>query len=105
MGGVDECSNFGVTGHGPPNFWTFNSAADNLDSTVPVLPAIFAFTPGTRTRVQINVGDGVDTGAVTLVALDAGFSVLDSDAEVLGLALQTLSTSAAGTNFAASCRG
>ena len=97
------CSGFNTTGASAPNFLAWNCNAINGDGTIPVLPQLIAYTGGSVTTVSIDVGTGLDVGTATLVALDAGFAVLDADSVPVGTAspdaLRTLATDAPGTAF------
>jgi hypothetical protein len=93
---LDECGNFGVTGHSPPNFLAWNSSTINFDGSVPALPEVIFF-PSLVSAFSVNVGSFSGAGqTATLVALNAAFQPVDSDALTLTPNLQTLSVSAAG---------
>lgn len=90
---LNECSNFGVTGHSAPNFLAFNTTAFLPSGGVPEGPETIAFTSPVSS-VQINAGHA-DAGTITLAcfsgASPAGtFSVLGTPA------LTTLSVVAPG---------
>lgn len=97
---LDECSNFDVTGHSPPNFLAFNAEATLEDGGIPSLPEIlyFAWIPVSAVQVNAGVGFGY-TGPVAMVALDANFTMLGWDYIMVASQLQTLSVRAPGIRF------
>ena len=98
---LNECARFGVTGHSSPNFLAWNCNDSNGDGSTPQLPQLIAYTGGTVSDVSINIGSATDAGAAAaLAALDADFNVLHvSSVVILAPAVQTVSTSAAGTVY------
>lgn len=63
---LDQCSNFGVTGHSPPNFLAFNCGAVMSDGGIPTLPETIIL-PSESTGVSLKVGDGSDPGKIVKI--------------------------------------
>ena len=97
---LNECSNFDVTGHSPPNFLAFNADATLEDGGIPSLPEIlwFAWAPVLAVQVNAGVGTGI-TGPVAMIALDANLTVVGGDAIMVASQLQTLRVQAPRITF------
>lgn len=52
---LNECGNFGVTGHSPPNFLAFNCSSVLGDGGIPKLPEKVVF-PNASTQVSLKIG-------------------------------------------------
>ena len=97
------CGGFNVTGISQPNFMAWNCQAANADGTVPALPEVWFFT-NPVTTVSVRIGSASHAGEnAALVALGPypTFTPLDVKVVQLTSALQTITTTAAGTNAAA----
>lgn len=95
----DECSNFGVSGHSPPNFLGFNPDAVFADGGIEKLPEIIAFT-ATVSSVQLNVASGGGTfGTVLLLARDADNNPIAFDTVEIDRVMQTLIVSVPGIKW------
>ena len=69
---LDECSNFGVPAHSPPNFLAFNNAVVYPDGGVPKLPELIMVGPG-HTRVSMWASGGYIPGfPVAIIAFGPG---------------------------------
>ena len=97
---LDECSNFGVSGHSSPNFLAFNSTFPLMDGGLPIGPETMTFTPlspavqlGATVSMNCGAGSGT-TGTATLECFDTGGGSLGSDVINIASALQPLSVSA-----------
>jgi len=93
---LNECGNFGVSGHSPPNFLAFNAGAVLSDGGIPRNPEIIKFSP-LVSEVQINAGSGADAGMSLLMeAFDSTGNLLGADSIIMQPGMQTLSISANG---------
>ncbi len=94
-GGVlDQCGNFGVSGHSPPNFLAFNAGSAFSNGGIPRPPETITFING-ASYVQVNAGSYGGAGQiVTMEAFDAAGSSLGSDSLTLASTLDTLSITA-----------
>lgn len=91
---LDECSNFLVSGHSPPNFLAWNCTATNFDGTKPALPAEIKFLEPVST-VSIKVGSASFAGVnARLIAFDSAFNQVDVAATPLASNLKTLTVMA-----------
>ncbi len=83
---LNECGNFGVTGHTAPNFlaWNNGGPATGLSET-------FTFSPP-ATSVTLNAGSNKG-GTGTLVAYDSAGGVITSSSISIGTTLQPISVS------------
>jgi hypothetical protein len=91
---LDECGNFGVTGHSPPNFLAFNTDANLSSGGIPRGPETLTFSVTVDT-VAIN-GGGDLAGTITLECFDSGAASVGSQSIAGASALQPLSVTAAG---------
>lgn len=96
-GGIlNECGNFGVAGHSPPNFLAFNSAAHFSDTGIPRDPQQMHFSSPVS-QVSILAATGSDwVGPVAMRAYDAGNVLLSGHSFMLQPTVQLLTVSAAG---------
>ena len=92
---LDECSSFGVSGHSSPNFLAFNCTAQMSDGGIPDAPETLTFSPAVA-EVSILVGSGLESTTVSLSGYDSGGGLVDSDAVLIGSAMQLLSISGSG---------
>ena len=91
---LNECSNFDVTGHSPPNFLAFNGQAQLSDGGNPTLPEILYFIqPVSSVQVNAGVGAGI-TGPVVMAAFDTNLRMVGADFIFVSSQLQTLSVQA-----------
>ena len=99
-GGIlDQCGNFGVTGHSPPNFLAFNVNSGFGDGGIPRPPETITFING-ASHVQVNAGSGSSAGQlVTMDAFNAGGALVGSDSLTLAPTLDTLSVTASGISY------
>jgi hypothetical protein len=87
---LNECGNFGVSGHSSPNFLAFNCHAQLSGGGVPRGTEVLTFSQPVR-RLSAYVGSRVDSGAAMRVfALSSSGTVLDSDAVYLRPDLQMI---------------
>jgi hypothetical protein len=93
-GRLDECGNFGVSGHSSPNFLAFNKDALYSDGGVPKSPQGVLFD-STYSRVQVKAGS-VFPKKFYMRAFDAGGTLIGSAQITLTSAVQAVSISAAG---------
>ena len=92
---LDECGNFDVTGHSPPNFLAFNAEALLNDGGIPRDPETILFSPPYPTSVSFKVGSGADPGALSADAFDSDDVLVDSQAlPMLAAALQSVALNA-----------
>jgi hypothetical protein len=88
---LDECSNFGVSGHSSPNFLGFNNGASLSDGGVPQGPETITFDL-LASHVQINAGSGYNLGeTATMECFNSLDNLVGSDSITITSALQTLS--------------
>ncbi len=92
-GVIDECGNFGVTGHSPPNFLGFNRAAQFNYGGRPIPPETMNFNPPVH-GVSIGVGSS-ETGSAWMGAFDSGGVLVDTDVVALSTAVQPMWVSGA----------
>jgi hypothetical protein len=97
---LDQCGNFGVTGHSPPNFLAFNTDSNLSNGGIPRGPETLTFSVSADT-VTINGGHDL-AGTITLECFDAGAATVGSQSISGTSALQPLSVTASGQ--IASCR-
>jgi hypothetical protein len=90
---LDECSNFGVSGHSSPNFLAFNTFAVLSDGGVPQGPETIKFAFPVNT-VKILAGAG--SGTIKMEAFDGGGNSLGGNSISAGGALQGLGVAAPG---------
>jgi hypothetical protein len=91
---LNECGNFGVSGHSPPNFLAWNCNAFNFDGTRPALPAEIKFLDRVS-AVSVKVGSATSTGSTArLVAFNSAFAQIAVAATTVGANLRTLRVSA-----------
>lgn len=91
---LDECSNFDVTGHSPPNFLAFNANAPMEDGGIPKIPELIIFI-NPVSSVQINAGKGYGgSGKVVMIAKDPNFNTVGFDVIKVASQMQTLSVRA-----------
>jgi hypothetical protein len=96
---LNECSNFGVSGHSPPNFLAWNCDATNFDGTRPALPAEIKFLDPVS-KVSVKVGSGANAGVrARLIAFDSTFTQIDVAATTLASNLKTLTVTAPGIRY------
>lgn len=91
---LDQCGNFGVTGHSPPNFLAWNETATLSNGGIPKGPETLTFSPAVS-LVQVNAGSP-GGGLVKMEAFNAAGGSLGSDSFTLTSALQTLRVTANG---------
>lgn len=94
---LDQCGNFGVSGHSAPNFLAFNSTALCADGGVPRAPETLHFSPPvTQVSMLVALGYGGGPEPVTLRAYDAS-NVLVSGQSITPLpAVQLMSVTGPG---------
>jgi subtilisin family serine protease len=93
---LDECGNFGVSGHSPPNFLAVNCASELADGGIPQDPEYLWFSPAVS-QVSANVGSNTDAGQlITMSAYDGAWQLLAEDSRTLAPELGPLSVSAPG---------
>jgi len=85
---LNECGNFGVTGHSKPNFLAFNKISYLSDGGIPIGPETITFI-STVSQVQINAG-GANSGVVIMTAYDEQNVPIGSVLITGTAALQTL---------------
>lgn len=91
---LNECSNFGVTGHSSPNFLAFNTGTSLSNGGIPKGPETITFN-SVVSHVQINAGSS-SAGTIIMTAYNAQNVALGS-AQITGnSALQTLLIQKAG---------
>jgi len=91
---LDECGNFGVTGHSPPNFLAFNVNSTLSNGATPQGPEEIDFTAIVDT-VTINGGHS-SSGTITLECYDSTGMVVGSQSITGTSALQPITVTAAG---------
>jgi|GEM_PF-1755665 len=91
---LNECSNFGVTGHSTPNFLAFNIGSSMSNGGIPKGPETIIFN-SIVSQVQINAGSS-NAGTVIMTAYNAQNVSLGSAQITSTSALQTLSIQKAG---------
>ncbi len=93
---LDECGNFGVSGHSSPNFLAINCGSSLSDGGIPQNPEYLDFNPPVD-YVQINAGSGSGAGTTVIMnAYDAAGNLIGSDSLIMASVLDTLSIAAAG---------
>ena len=90
---LNECSNFGVTGHSAPNFLAFNTEIRLPNGGIPAGPETIVFADSVAS-VQINVGQ-TDAGTITLACF-TGSSPAGTSTVIGKASLTTLSVSGPG---------
>ena len=90
---LNECGNFGVSGHSSPNFLAFNTGLTLSDGGVARGPETLHFDPPV-VAVQAMVGAG--SGSATLNAYNAAGDLVDSDTIALVSTLSPISVAAPG---------
>lgn len=91
---LDECGNFGVTGHSPPNFLAFNVNSSLQNGATPQGPEQMSFSEVVDT-VTINGGHS-SSGTITLECFDGAGASVGMQSITGSSALQPLTVSAAG---------
>lgn len=95
-GNLNECGNFGVTGHSAPNFMAFNANSSYMDGGVPTPPETITFdTPLTFFAAKMGSGSGAGQPA-TLTAYGADGQVLASSTLTLATQLEYATITASG---------
>jgi hypothetical protein len=93
---VNECGNWGVSGHSSPNFVGFNVNGAYMDGGLALPPGkIWFTTPVGQVTVNVASGGGVP-GTARMVAYDAAHHKLAADEVVLSSQMQPLEVVAAG---------
>lgn len=93
---LDECGNFGVTGHSSPNFLAINCSAGMMNGGFASPPEYLDF-PNTASFVGLRVGSGAGQGIeLSMEAYDVNQQLVDSDSVILTPAMQTLLVSGPG---------
>ena len=82
---LDECGNFGVSGHSSPNFLAFNTGSGLASGGTPAGPETLLFTPA-ATYVSF-LGGSASAGTVTATAYDASGIQVDQDVIATGSTL------------------
>jgi hypothetical protein len=96
---LDECSNFGVTGHSSPNFLAFNCGSVLSTGGVPFLPEKLIFTTPVS-GVSLKIGGGNSIGeSISLTAKTALGRVVDNETVVLAAALTTVNLTSTKSNI------
>jgi hypothetical protein len=93
---LDECSNFGVSGHSSPNFLAFNSGLTMSDGGIPKGPETILFaTP--VSEVQAIVGSNSGAGqTLTMAAYDAESALVNSATVTLASQMKAIKVSGQG---------
>ena len=96
---LDECSNFGVTGHSSPNFLAFNCGSVLSTGGVPFLPEKLIFrTP--VSGVSLKIGSSSSAGeSIALTAKTALGKVVDTDTVILASAMTTVNLTSTRSNI------
>jgi hypothetical protein len=92
---LNECGNFGVSGHSSPNFLAVNAGAQLSDGGIPQDPEYLYFTPAVS---QVTAKFGSNSGAgytLTMSAYDSAWNLVAQNALVLSPTMTALSVSAA----------
>ena len=84
---LNQCGNFGVSGHSSPNFLAWNTCCVSTTETLTFTNPIHSFS--------IKVGAS-SSGTATVVAYDSGGGVLQTVTQSYGSSLTTISLSATG---------
>lgn len=92
---LDECSNFGVTGHSSPNFLAFNAGAGYPGGGFARDPELLRFTTP-HSHVELKAGDGFSTGTLTLTGFDVFGMPVATDSISISPALQTMTLDGPG---------
>jgi hypothetical protein len=93
---LDECGNFGVSGHSSPNFLAANCNSVMLNGGTPWGPETLTFTE-TIVSCSALVGSNSGQGStLSMEAYDIGGGLVASDTIVLAPELQLLGVAAAG---------
>jgi len=96
---LNECSNFGVTGHSSPNFLAFNADAPMEDGGIPKIPELIIFiNPVSSVQINAGVGFGV-SGKVVMIAKDPNFNTVGFDVINVASQMQTLIVRANAIKF------
>ena len=74
---LDQCGNFGVTAHSPPNFLAFNTGATLSNGGHPIGPETITFSNPVKT-FSLNVGH-LSSGQVTVTAYNSSNTLVDQD--------------------------
>jgi hypothetical protein len=91
---LNECGNFGVSGHSAPNFLAWNTTANLSNGGIPTGPETLVFSQPVG-LVQINAGS-TSGGQITMQAFNAADALLGSASLTMTAALQTLKITAIG---------
>jgi len=88
---VDQCGNWFITGHSPPNFVGYNSFGQLQNLGLPIPPGELWFVPPV-TRVTMKTGAGfvLTREEVKIRALGPAGNEVDADAAIIGPEMQTL---------------
>jgi hypothetical protein len=91
---LDECSNFGVSGHSAPNFLAFNTSATLSGGGQPIAPETILFdTEVIEVQVLAAAGSGSAGGVLTMQAFNASDELVDSTAVALTGEMQPVTVS------------
>ena len=92
---LDQCGNFGVTGHSSPNFLAFNCGTALSDSGIPRLPETIIFKTPYPKNVNLKIGSNGDAGdVVKLIAKNSLGTTVDTANVTLASGLQSVTLSA-----------
>ncbi len=92
---VNECGNWGISGHSSPNFLGVNPTSSLADGGTPQGPETLWFSPPVSS-VQFLAGSGLSAGEViTVNAYDAGGTLIDSQYVLLATTLAPVAVAGA----------
>jgi hypothetical protein len=93
---LNECGNFGVSGHSSPNFLAFNAGSALSDGGIPRAPETMHFSPAVS-QVQFLAGSGFSAGQMLTVEGYNDINLLvDSATITLSPAMSPISVSGIG---------
>jgi hypothetical protein len=93
---LNECGNFGVSGHSSPNFLAANCSSTLYDGGTPRGPVTLTFTDAVSSCSAL-VGSNSGSGdPLSMEAFDVGGGLVDSDTVVLNPTMQLLGVSGTG---------